>query len=136
MLAQWPSHFTATQAREAVGHPVLIACRAYGGRMGNRPFPPYQDGWTYRGRGAVQLTGRAAYEEAANEAGLPLVEQPDLAADPADSVRIAAAFWRARGCNVPADRGDIAGVRRLLNGGIIGLQDVTVQVRWMRAVLG
>ena len=123
LCAQWPSHFTPAQAAVCVGRPIEIASRAYGGRMGNAPYPS-KDGWTYRGRGMLQLTGKAAYAEFGPLVGLDLVDNPDLAADPADSLVIAREFWRLRGVNAAIDRGDFTAARQLTNGGTIGLQAV------------
>lgn len=123
LLRQWPSHFTPAQAAAAVGNPVEIASRAYGGRMGNAPYPS-QDGYTYRGRGALQLTGRSAYRQFGGATGLPLEASPDLAADPADSVLIALEFFKEEHVNAAIDRGDFTLARRLTNGGSIGLENV------------
>jgi putative chitinase len=108
LLKQWSRYFTPAQAAAAVGKPVEIASRAYGGRMGNAPYPS-KDGYIYRGRGMLQLTGRDNYETYGKALGLPLLTEPDLAADPADSLIIARDFWRAR---------------QITNGGTIGLAAV------------
>jgi putative chitinase len=123
MLRQWPSHFTPAQAAAAVGNPVEIASRAYGGRMGNAPYPSH-DGYTFRGRGALQLTGRAAYRLYGDLTGLPLEQKPDLAAEPADSILIALAFFKERDVNGAIDANDFRKARRLTNGGVIGLENV------------
>lgn len=123
LLAQWPSHFTPAQAAAAVGHPVEIASRAYGGRMGNAPYPS-TDGFTYRGRGALQLTGKAAYAKFGAAIGKPLVEHPELAADPGVSTLIALEFFKQLGVWAAIDAGDFVKARRLTNGGSIGLDNV------------
>ena len=123
LTRQWPSHFTPAQAQAAVGNPVEIASRAYGGRMGNAPYPS-DDGFRYRGRGALQLTGRAAYRRYGELTGLPLESNPDLAADPASSVLIAMAFFKEARVNEAIDRGDFREARRRTNGGSIGLENV------------
>jgi len=116
LVEQWPDHFTPAQARAAVGKPIEIAGRAYGGRMGNAPYPS-RDGWLFRGRGALQLTGRRIYAFYAELLGLPLLTQPDLAADPATSLAIAVAFWEQGRVNAAVDDGDFAGARRITNVG-------------------
>ncbi|UAK24171.1 glycoside hydrolase family 19 protein [Sphingomonas nostoxanthinifaciens] len=134
LLAQWPTHFTAAQAAACVGRPVDIACRAYGGRMGN-VAPPAKDGWLYRGRGMLQLTGKAAYARFGQLVGLDLVGNPDLAADPADSLVIAREFWRAAGVNAAVDAGNFAKARQLTNGGSIGLANVAaIRARLLRVL--
>lgn len=77
MREVWPSRIDARTAPLLAGKPRALANHVYGGRMGNRPGT--DDGWTYRGRGLVQLTGRDNYARAGKALGLPLVEQPDLA---------------------------------------------------------
>lgn len=79
------------------------------------------DGARYRGRGLVQLTGRSNYTLAARALRFDLVERPELAGLPEVAARVAGWYWRAWGCNAPADRDDIEGVTRLINGGLNGL---------------
>ena len=76
--AVWPSRFpTDAAAAPYARNPRGLANRVYNGRMGNRPDS--DDGWTYRGRGLAQITGRDNYGRAGRELSLPLLEQPDLA---------------------------------------------------------
>lgn len=72
------------QGDEAVGN------RLYGGRMGNSS----NEGYLYRGRGLVQLTGKASYEKIGKMIGQDLVNNPDLANDPKIAMDIAAAFYK------------------------------------------
>lgn len=123
LVAIWPKHFTPAQAAAAVGNPVEIASRAYGGRMGNAAYPS-QDGYAYRGRGMLQLTGRANYEAADRRLGIGLAYHPDMAAQPAISLLIACDFWRTGKVNAALDRGDLREARRITNGGAIGLEHV------------
>lgn len=126
----WPARFSVADA-ERMGRvgdrPAdqrAIAERAYGGRMGNASEGS-GDGWLYRGRGLIQLTGRDAYSIAADATGLPLVASPERAAEPGVAVEVACWVWGAwKGCNGPADAGDIETWRRRINGGLIGLEDV------------
>jgi putative chitinase len=97
------------------------------------------DGFRFRGRGPIQLTGRANYRRFGALLGLPLEEQPELAATPRVGFQIAAAYWRARGCNALADRGTKAAfvtITRRVNGGTNGLQDRLARYRAARRVLG
>lgn len=83
----WPSRFpTLEVAKKYERNPEKLANFVYGGRMGNvNPG----DGYKFRGRGYIQLTGRETYREIGKIAGLDLENDPDLAAKPENAVRIA-----------------------------------------------
>ena len=81
------------------------------------------DGFRYRGRGDVMLTGRANYARYGKEVGVDLVNDPDLASHPDIATAIACAYWADHGCNAPADDDSVIGVTRLINGGLNGLLD-------------
>ncbi|MCU0728992.1 MAG: hypothetical protein MUF41_02655, partial [Sphingopyxis sp.] len=86
LVATWPSRFpTRAAAEEYAMQPEKLANAVYANRLGNGP-PESGDGWRYRGRGLIQLTGRDNYVARARETGLPLVTNPAMAADPAISV--------------------------------------------------
>lgn len=130
LRATWPSRFSAADADRmgrVGGRPAdqrAIAERAYGGRMGNRAEGA-GDGFAYRGRGLIQITGRDAYARAGAATGLPLVAAPDMAVDPLHAAEIAAWTWAEwKKCNPLADAGDVEGWRRAINGGLNGLDDV------------
>jgi len=125
----WPSRFSSDGApnytpnelaRKIARQPERIANAAYGGRMGNNATT---DGWTYRGRGLIQLTGKANYQAAATALNAPLVEQPDRVADRDMAALTAAWFWSKNGLNKPAGLGDTKAVTRKINGGLTGLAD-------------
>lgn len=130
LRATWPTRFSFADAErwgrvsDRPADQRAIAERAYGGRMGNGPEGT-GDGWRYRGRGLIQLTGRDAYSIAADMTGLPLVQQPELAEQPDVAAAVACWVWADwKRCNPLADAGDIEGWRRRINGGLIGLEDV------------
>jgi predicted chitinase len=81
------------------------------------------DGRRFKGRGPIQLTGRANYRAAGKDLGLPLERNPKLAARHDVGWRVAAWYWRTRGLNALADAGDFVGVTRRINGGTNGLND-------------
>jgi len=122
LLKLWPTHFTPAQARACVGRPIEIASRAYGGRMGNAPYPSH-DGFTYRGRYDLQLTGKSNYRRYGELIGIDLVTDPD-AAPPETGILIALEFFRQGKVNAAVDRGDFTEARRITNGGRIGLDEV------------
>lgn len=135
ILALWPRHFTPEQAQAAVGNQVEIAARAYGGRMGNAPYPSI-DGYTYRGRYDLQLTGKANYRRFGDMLGIDLVSDPD-AAPPEAGPLIALEYFRLGNVNAAVDRGDYAEARRITNGGSIGLANVaTIRNRLLDLLAG
>ncbi|WP_420213804.1 glycoside hydrolase family 19 protein [Janthinobacterium fluminis] len=81
------------------------------------------DGVRFRGRGLIQITGRANYQAAGAALGLDLVGAPALLEQPANACRSAAWFWKARGLNELADAGDQVRVTRRINGGTNGLAE-------------
>lgn len=117
----WPGRFPNIEAAKPYArNPDALAERVYSGRMGNvNPG----DGAKFRGRGLIQLTGRANYAEASRYSGLDLIEFPGQAADPAKSAKIALGYWQSRGLNALADLDDIAGITRKINGGLVGLPE-------------
>ncbi len=123
LCAVWPGRFPSSEAAAPfAGNPRALANRVYGGRMGNGDETS-GDGWAYRGRGYIQLTGRAAYRETGRRAGLDLEVSPDLAAAPEHALAVACAFWSWRGLNALCDRDDLVAVTRRINGGSNGLAD-------------
>lgn len=134
ILAVWPSRFWLPSpqqptcpagrrdARGFVRAPVLLASYVYAGRNGNGSEAT-SDGFRYRGRGPIQITGRSNYARCGQALGLPLIEQPDLLTDPDVGARAAAWFWTDRKIGPLADANDIEAVTRKINGGTHGLDD-------------
>ncbi len=83
------------------------------------------DGRRYKGRGPIQLTGRANYSSFGRALGLPLEDQPQLAARHDIGWRIAALYWQSRGLNALADQGAFIAITKRINGGTNGLADRT-----------
>ncbi|GAA4108943.1 glycoside hydrolase family 19 protein [Aminobacter aganoensis] len=134
LCAVWPKRFPTLQSAEPfANNPQALANKVYGGRMGNEKPG---DGWRYRGRGPKQITGRDNYRAIGREMGLDLEGDPDLLLDPKNGVRAAIAFWVMNGCNAPADRNDIRGVTRKVNGGYNGLADRRAAFRRAVAIWG
>lgn len=100
-----------------------IANLVYGGAWGAANLGNTQpgDGWRYRGRGLIQLTGRANYART----GASYEADPDQVATPAGSVHCAIDYWRTRGLSAAADIDNVALVTRLINGGVLGLAERT-----------
>lgn len=106
--------------------PEMIANKIYANRMGNGG-PESGDGWRFRGRGPIQLTGRANYTAFAKEMfedWQNVVDNPDwVTADRDFALMSAIWFWNKNKLNVEADKGDIKTMTRKINGGYIGLED-------------
>ena len=102
--------------------PEMIANVVYSGRMGNGPTES-GEGWKYRGRGLKQLTGKDNHRACSEGLGVDLVANPDLLLEPVYAARSAAWFWATNKCNNFADSGDIEGLTKKINGGLIGIDD-------------
>lgn len=109
-------------ARGFVRAPVLLGSYVYAGRNGNGGENS-GDGWRYRGRGAIQITGRANYARAGQALGLPLVEHPEIVIDPDVGARVAAWFWADKRLGPLADSDDLQAITKRINGGTHGLDD-------------
>lgn len=115
----WPSRFTAQTAVAYAGQPEKIANKVYGGRMGNGPEST-GDGWRYRGRGLIQITGRDNYRAAAEALGLPLLDEPQLLEQAEHAAQSAAWWWKTHGLNELADAGKISDIGSIINVGLPG----------------
>ena len=102
----------------------LASGTAYEGRKDLGNTQP-GDGVRYKGRGFIQLTGRANFRSAGSDLGLDLENNPDLAEQPDIAARLAVWFWNKKNLNAKADAGDFVGITRAINGGTRGLQDRT-----------
>lgn len=78
------------------------------------------DGSKYRGRGLIQITGRANYSACGEALGLDLVSKPELLELPQHAAMSAAWFWSTRGLSALADRKDFAKITKRINGGLTG----------------
>lgn len=127
LLRTWPSRFDRDEAAK-LGRTMAkaadergIAERVYGNRMGN--YAP-GDGYLFRGRGLIQITGRSNYEAACRALARPLDEFMRWIVTPEGAAETAAWWWTEHGCNDLADMGDVTAWRRRVNGGVIGLTEV------------
>src|SRR5690606_34485985 len=118
----WPSRFTRDTAGAYARKPKAIANKVYANRMGNGGESS-GEGWKYRGRGLIQLTGKTNYSRAADALGLPLVDHPELLEDFEHAALSAAWWWSDRGLNELADRGEFEKITRKINGGLTGYDD-------------
>ena len=117
----WPKRFANNSAAVAfVSKPERLANFVYANRLGNGDAAS-GDGWKYRGRGLIQLTGRAHYAAAEEAIGLPLLDSPELLEEPAHAADAAGWFWKSHGLNRFAS--NINDCTRAINGGLNGLPD-------------
>ena len=109
-----------TLALIAARKPEQIANIAYGNRMGNTAPG---DGWKYRGRGLIQITGKNNYRACGEVLGLDLIAQPELLEKPQHACMSAAWFWATNGLNTLADAGKFDAITQRINGGQNGATD-------------
>jgi putative chitinase len=131
------AHFMGQVTHECAGFSTteeFASGAAYEGRDDLGNINP-GDGKRYKGRGLIQLTGRANYREIGAKLMLPLEDKPELAAEPVTSLKIACEYWKNRSINAAADRDDLVKVTRLVNGGINGLEDRREYVRKAKQAL-
>ncbi|NMY07718.1 glycoside hydrolase family 19 protein [Pseudomonas veronii] len=120
LMKTWPSRFELVRATACARKPEQIANIVYSGRMGNTAPG---DGWKYRGRGLIQVTGKTNYAACGEALGLDLINQPELLEQPQYAAMSAAWFWSANGLNTLADAGDLAKITQRINGGTNGMAD-------------
>jgi putative chitinase len=120
-------HGIAHAQRLIAEGPAAIANTIYAGKLGNGD-PASGDGFRYRGRGFLQLTGRDNYRKIGALIGMDLEDNPDQLGEPGPAALAAGLFWKLRGINTPAEADDVAAVTKLVNGGAcVGL---TQRIDW------
>lgn len=131
MAAVWPKRFSTgvgakpapnTLAFKLNRNPEAIANVVYANRMGNGNEAS-GDGWRYRGRGPLQITGHDNYAAVAKGAGVPLDKAVEFMTTPTGAVVSACWYWSGHKLNALADAGDMVAITKAINGGTIGLAD-------------
>ncbi|MBQ4805147.1 glycoside hydrolase family 19 protein [Aquimarina sp. MMG015] len=102
--------------------PEKIANKVYANRMGNGPESS-GDGWKYKGRGLIQLTGKSNYSELSKNTAQDFTSNPSIVSNPKWALTSACWYWQKRNINKYADEDDIHMVTKLINGGYNGLQN-------------
>lgn len=110
-----------TMANFYAGKPEKIANRVYANRMGNGNEAS-GDGYKYRGRGFIQITGKNNYIALSYDTKIDFVNNPDLLLTEANSMLSAIWFWNKNRLNFYADKDDIVSITQKINGGKNGLQ--------------
>jgi len=144
LMKLWPRRFPTQEIANAyAGNPKKIANMVYASRMGNRDESS-GDGYRFRGRGCIQLTGHANYFHCGKALGVDLVMEPDLVATPKYAAMSAGWFWSTHGCNELAESGaplnpdgsrSWINLTKKINGGTIGLADRVAHTKQALSVL-
>jgi putative chitinase len=93
------------------------------------------DGKLFKGRGPIQLTGRANYKRFGQIAGIDFENHPEIVALPSIGLHVALLYWRDRNLNALADADDLVAITRKINGGINGLEDRKLQLAKAKGLL-
>ena len=136
LLKVFPKYFKdIIDANNYARQPVKIANRVYANRMGNGNEAS-GEGWKFRGRGLLQLTGKSNYIECGKFCKLDLIQFPDsILGDPELNIKVACWYWSSRGLNQHADRNDITTITKKINGGLNGIEDRTKILSKAREIL-
>jgi putative chitinase len=122
LVRTWPKRFNLELATACARKPEQIANVVYASRMGNGPAPT-GDGWKYRGRGLVQVTGWVNYQACGASLGLDLLTKPELLEQPIYAALSAGWYWSSNGLNELADAGKFTEITQRINGGQTGATD-------------
>lgn len=122
LLKTFDRYFDRNNARAYARKPEKIANRVYANRNGNGPESS-GDGWRYRGRGLIQITGKANYRDCGEQLKEDLLKHPEILETPNGAARSAAWYWWSRKLNRSAEAGDIKTNTRAINGGLNGYDD-------------
>jgi putative chitinase len=128
LLKTWHDRFPdLASAQPYENNPEKIANFVYADRLGNGNTAS-GDGWAFRGRGFMQITGRGNYRDIGRNLGVALESQPDLLAQPTTAALSAAFFWKSKGLNELADQQTDESFKEItlkINGAYTGLVDRT-----------
>lgn len=119
----WPTRFPTKEVAEACAlQPEALANTVYANRLGNAA-PDSGDGWRFRGRGLIQITGRASYERFATAMNMTLDQAVEHAATKAGAADSAAWFWSTNELNALAESWSLDRLTRTINGGTLGADE-------------
>ena len=133
----FPKYFknAGRNAAEYAKQPEKIANIVYASRMGNGDTAS-GDGYKFRGRGAIQLTGRENYTNFGKTIGLTAEQVIDYVQTKKGALESACWYWKSRNINAACDASDIVKMTKLVNGGTIGLEDRRKHYNEALAILG
>ena len=121
LLKTFSKYFTKEQSLAYARQQSRIANRVYANRMGNGDESS-GEGWKYRGRGFIQITGKENYFRLANDTDLDCLKNPDLLLEEANAMISALWFWNLKGLNIYADEDNISTITKRINGGFNGIE--------------
>lgn len=125
-------YFTGLNPVYYANNPKQIANRVYANRMGNGNEAS-GEGWKYRGRGFIQITGKENYFRLHIDTDLDCVKNPDLLLEEANAMLSACWFWKLKGLNKLADKNDVLSITKKINGGTNGLSDRKLKLeKWKK----
>lgn len=123
LITTFPRYFrTAVEAEPYARKPEKIANRVYANRMGNGNEAS-GDGWKYRGKGPIQITGKDNHKAVGDALDYDFVSRPEDIMLPGAGAMSAAWFWKINGLNELADQGNFEKITKRINGGLNGLED-------------
>lgn len=134
LTATWPKRFPADIAGQYAHQPEKIANRAYAGKIGNGDEES-GDGWKYRGRGIIQITGHDNYAAVAKAIGKTIDETVAYLETIEGAVVSACWFWTANGLNILADTDSFERITKRINGGTNGLADRKARLAQIEKVM-
>ena len=114
LIKTFPKYFTQLEAIKYQRKPEMIANRVYANRMGNGNEAS-GDGWKYRGRGFIQITGKNNYTLLSKDTGIDYLNNPDLLLTEADSLISALWYWKKNNLNYFADKNDLDAISDIIN---------------------
>jgi len=130
----FPRMFASVDAAIPYNTPEKIGNKLYANRMGNGSEES-GDGYRFRGRGAIQLTGRNNYEAFAKAIGKPILEAVAYCETLEGAIESACWFWKNNSLNQIADEDNIVKMTQRINGGQIGIDDRTIRYNNAKKVL-
>lgn len=131
-------HFLAQLAHESGNFRYMeeiASGAAYEGRkdLGNTQAG---DGKRFKGRGPIQLTGRANYRKYGQQLGIDFENNPAIVAIPSVGLLVACKFWSDNGLNELADKDDVVSITKRINGGTNGLSDRQAKLEMIKGMMG
>lgn len=136
LMEVWPKRFpTMNKAQQYANNPQKLGNFVYANRMGNGD-PASGDGFRYRGRGLIQMTGKDMYRQVGTITKLDLVGHPELSEHAEEAVEIAGAIWKIKQCDKLSENSSVLDYTLRINGGQVGLADRQKRFTAARQAMG